>query len=77
MEELDSVIYEQRMLVFLEVSPQTNRYRQLLFNAEEFKKITANIGRIIKEKDENGLEVVETNESVEEYILPDLQSINL
>lgn len=76
MNELDGdELYEQRLLVFIEIGAQTNKYRQILFNPEEFKKVVMSVGKVVR-KDEDGIEEVEIVESEEIYTLPDLQSIN-
>ena len=72
-EDLKSVIYEQRLLVFIEQEPQSNKYCQVIFTQDEFKKLSDTIG---KENGltEDGLEKRIMCESEEEYTLPDLQS---
>ncbi len=69
-------LYSTRVLIFIETKPQSNIYKQLLLTKEEFKNITSNIGKVVKEKDKNGVEIIELNESRETYKLPDLQEIN-
>ena len=68
-------IYGTRMLIFIETEPQSNKYNQVLLNAEEFKKASLAIGKVI-EKDNDGDDKVEFSFSKEEYILPDLKEIN-
>ncbi len=76
--EIYEEIYENRLLVFLETGPQTNKYHQVLLNSEHFKKVSDAVtnGRISIEDAREGFEVVEFPTSEEEYGLPDLQSIN-
>lgn len=72
-QEIGSLIYEQRVLVFIEIEPQSNQFRQVLLDNEQFKKVTTLFGTLLK-TDEKGLEHYEMKESDEIYNLPDLQS---
>lgn len=78
-------LYEQRVLVFMETAPQSNKYNQVLLPPEVFKQLTDLISRkphtFPLERNANGrfapqIEVREIQTSKKEYILPDLQSIN-
>lgn len=73
-EEYSSTIFENRMLIFLEIEPQSNKYNQIYLNKEEYKEITSHIG-VLTGKD-GLLDIVKIESSVEEYALPDLQSVN-
>lgn len=66
-------LYGIRMLVFLEVEPQSNRYTQVLLNPKQFKIISGTIGTVIGVEEEK--EIVKWTCSEEEYTLPDLQEI--
>lgn len=73
-----SELYEQRMLVFIETSPQSNEYRQVHLNKEQFKKVSDDICVSVKPADRHGIEEVEIEESDETYFLPtELRSINI
>lgn len=72
--KLDSQIFEQRMLMFLETDAQSNKYRQIIVNNEQFKTITGLIGKIGETVD--GIQQVQIEESEEIYDLPDLRSFN-
>ena len=66
-------LYSKRLLVFLEEEAQSNKYRQVHLNAEEFKKISDIVcGSEAKE----GEEEVEVTMSLDMYDLPDLREIN-
>ena len=75
---LETLIHELRLLVFLEVEPQSNKYNQVYLDAEQFKKVSDSI--VIRKLESNnmkeGFELCENAQSDEEYVLPDLQSIN-
>lgn len=70
-------IHEQRLLVFLEIDAQSNKYNQVCLNKEQFKKVSDAIInlKISGEYLKDGMEEIELTTSVEEYELPDLQSI--
>lgn len=70
---IDDELYSERVLVFIEIEPQSNKYRQCILPPERFKKMTSTLGKIIKNKD--GSETIETIESDDIYILPDLEQI--
>lgn len=74
--ELDySSIYEQRMLIFIETEPQSNKYKQLILNPKEFKNISDALGKVVGEVNiDEKTAVGNYVESEEEYELPDLQS---
>jgi len=72
-EEIED-IYSTRLLVFIEDNPQSNKYHQMFFTPEEFKRISMAIGKDTGRK--NGrLDIIEFQQSVETYALPDLQEI--
>lgn len=68
-------IYSTRLLVFMEIEPQSNKYNQVYFDEENFKKVSLQIGKIVG-KEDSGLDRVELSSSEEEYTLPDLKQIN-
>lgn len=63
-------VYGTRLLVFLEDSPQSNKYRQLIFTPEEFKKVSLSVGTVEGKRGDD--ELVRLQESEETYELPDL-----
>lgn len=77
MKDLESAIYEQRVLVFMETDAQSGKYNQVLLSPEKFKKLSGVISVISKDQTnlKDGIERVVTELSEEEYKLPDLQSI--
>lgn len=68
-----SGIYENRVLIFMETSPQNSKYNQILLTNDQFKQITALLGKPTGEVI-NEIETYQIETSVEEYELPDLQS---
>lgn len=58
------------MLLFLEVNPQSNKYRQVLITPEEFKTISLSLGQITSKNGDD--EHVSMDVSEEIYDLPDL-----
>lgn len=76
-EDLQLLVNEQRLLVFLETEPQSNRYNQVILDDKKFKRVSDAIGensRADKELKE-GFEVYDIQVSEEAFSLPDLQSI--
>lgn len=73
--ELDHAdLYKLRMLLFLEVEPQSNQYAQVILSPEEYKRVSAAFGTIV---DKDGAqEQVKTMCSEETYTLPDLEDID-
>lgn len=69
-------LYGIRLLIFLEVSPQSNKYHQLYFTQEQFKEISLKVGDVIAPKDERHIETVKLEVSEDVYDLPDLQQVN-
>lgn len=67
-----SHVFEKRILIFIETAPQSNKYKQIIFTAEEFPRITKSIGTPVGM--EGDIQVVEIEESNEIYDLPDLRS---
>lgn len=69
-------LYETRMLIFIETGPQTNKYRQVIVNNDQFKAISDIIStKIDAGKDKLGeYETMEIELSDEIYPLADLQS---
>lgn len=78
MSDLHTQIFEQRVLIFMETAPQSNKYNQVYLTPEQFKKVSDTICSIVKTDVElrDGIEAVSIVTSQEEYTLPDLQSIN-
>lgn len=74
--ELHAEIYGVRVLVFMESEPQSNKYNQLIFNNEQFRKVSKIIGDVYpylgKEK-ETDIDLYKLNQSHEVYDLPDLR----
>lgn len=73
-EELMKEIYSLRMLVFIETSPQSNQYNQVLLDPKTFKKVSFAISAAAKMSDE--IQITPVPCSVEVYTLPDLQQIH-
>lgn len=67
-------LYSQRLLVFLETEPQSNKYHQIYLDAENFKRLTATLGTMVGKDGE--IEKVLIEESTQIYNLPDLKEIN-
>lgn len=72
-DEMILELYSTRMLCFMETAPQSNRYRQIILNPEEFKRFSFAIGTDTGKKDDAGQDIVELNMSEEIYPLPDLR----
>lgn len=68
----DAGIYETRLLIFLETSPQSNKYCQVILSKREFKKTSLTLGKIVDKKGKQ--EKVTITLSQKEFTLPDLQS---
>lgn len=68
--EIYNEINELRVLIFMEIEPQSNKYNQVIFDREQYKEIGKHLGKFIENKD--GLEMYNTTFSEEEYTLPDL-----
>lgn len=72
--EIKSDIFEHfnydRLLVFLEVSPQSNKYQQVLFTPEEFNRVSQSIGTVVAT--EGKKQDVELQLSNQIYDLPDV-----
>ncbi len=76
--ELQMMINEQRLLVFLETDAQSNKYNQVILSPQQFKKVSDAIINSARTGDDlkPGMEEVELTTSEEEYTLPDLQSFS-
>ena len=48
-EEQVAQLYELRLAMFLEDEPQSNYYRQIIFNADQFKRMSDLLDEILKE----------------------------
>lgn len=71
------LLYEKRMLIFIEEEPQSNEYRQVMFDKNQFKKISdAILSPIYEDKARDGFEICAVNLSDDTYRLPDLNTIN-
>lgn len=71
---LRHTLYGVRVLMFMETEPQSNKYRQICLNSEDFAKVSKSYG-IVKRLNEDGIEEVELMLSDEEYELPDLPEV--
>lgn len=67
-------LYELRMLIFLEKEPQSNKYYQVMVDAEQYKTITEAISKNSIAMD-GMISEGTTMTSEEEYTLPDLKNI--
>ena len=65
-------IYGVRVLVFMEIEPQSNKYYQILLTPDMYKNMTATIAHPTGKLTESGLDEYALNTSEEEYVLPDL-----
>ena len=78
-QEIDAFeIYGTRLLLFMETEPQSNKYRQILPNLEEFKRISSSFGTLTGKKIEiEGCDVDELKVKLSDdiYNLPDLKEI--
>ncbi len=72
-DELAFQLYEMRMLVFLEIAPQSNKYRQVLLSPKEYKKMSFSFGEFKKRKDSKFDSSVMCSEKI--FDLPDLTAI--
>lgn len=68
-------LYGTRLLVFLEDSPQSNKYRQVILTPEQFKDFSNSIGTVVNKDGDD--EDVEMTLSDKIYTLPDLQETSL
>lgn len=68
-------LYAQRTLVFIEIEPQSNQYRQVLVEAEQYKELTKLISTYKRKTLNNNIEEVEVDLSEQVYTLPDLHDI--
>lgn len=66
-------LYGTRLLVFLEDSPQSNQYHQVILNPTQFKRVSDAISNVVGRNGDD--EDVEMELSVDTYKLPDLQEI--
>jgi len=71
-DELVTELYETRLIFMVETDPQTNKYRQIILNNEEFKQVSDLLANIFRKKyntkDNESFEVLEGEEIV---TLPD------
>lgn len=73
-DEFSDALYEQRILVFIEVDPLSNKYRQVILTNAQYKAMGTAVGKNTGKKCNSGRhEVWEIEESDEEYTLADLQ----
>lgn len=72
--EIKSDIFEHfnydRLLVFLETGPQTNKYQQVMFNPEEFNRVSQSIGEVTAINGDKQDVAIKLSDAV--YNLPDL-----
>lgn len=64
-----------RTLVFIEKEPNSNIYEQVCLDREQYKQITALLGKDTGMVNEYGDEVYEIKTLEEDIILPDLKDI--
>lgn len=72
--DLYTELYGIRLLIFMEQEPQSNNYRQVLLNPEQFKTLSLTLGEVVSQV--GSKQEVELNFSDETYTLPDLQEIH-
>lgn len=74
-----TALYENRLLIFLEIEPQSNKYNQILLNKDSFKQLSDKMAEIFKavpDPEREGKEIMQLTVSEEVYSLPDIQSID-
>lgn len=69
-------IYGLRVLVFLELEPQSNKYQQVMLDADQFKKVSMAMSVATGREIRDGIDEAKTYLSEETYELPDLKEIN-
>lgn len=70
-----SSLFEQRLLIFLEDSPQSNKYHQVVFTQPQFKAMSDTMAIVFGGKpDGDEMEEININMSMTTHTLPDLQS---
>jgi len=75
MQKIDShELWVTRLLVFLETSPQSDTYHQVILNPEQFKAVSDAIAEVLSTT-QNDIETINIELSEETYKLPDLQEI--
>lgn len=74
MQKIDShELWVTRLLVFLETSPQSDTYHQVILNPEQFKAVSDAIAEVLSTQGD--METINIELSAETYKLPDLQEI--
>ena len=74
-QDFSDALYEQRILVFIEVNFLSNKYRQVLLTNKQYKAVGTAIGKPTGIKCKSGKhDMWEIEEGDEEYTLPDLQT---
>lgn len=69
-------ISTSRVLVFVEIESNTNKYHQIYLTRNQYKDLTSVIGVLTDQKDEYGDSIMQTVESEDIYDLPDLRHVN-
>lgn len=69
-------LYGVRLLVFQETEPQSNKYRQVLLDKEQFKKVSFDTSKLTGKKIMDNIDECTVMLSDEIYTLPDLKEIN-
>lgn len=75
MEQIDKyTLYGTRLLVFLEESPQSNKYRQVCLDAKTFKAVSDAIcgGPVPEGKDEEECEIIMSTDVYDLFDLPEI-----
>lgn len=67
-------IYGTRLLLFVEIDPQSNTYRQVCLSAEEFKNVSLAFGKVVSR--EGNKQEIELQMSEETYDLPDFPEMH-
>jgi hypothetical protein len=70
---IEDQLFNIRMLIFFEASPQSNKYNQVLLTPEQFKKVSKTIEDIFPSEPAGEKVNVSIETSTEVYTLPDLK----
>lgn len=52
-----NAVYETRLLLFMECSPQSNRYRQIMLTPEKFRKVSDCLASLLEGDDKRGYSI--------------------
>lgn len=70
-----NLLYEDRLLFFIEREPHSNKYSQIILTEKEYMLISTFITNLFKCETREGIMYAEKiPQSTEEYRLPDLQA---